>query len=135
MPSVGTAPMGANRALLNAISSASRPILLTQPRLPLPSPPAMASTQPNTTLYIKNLNDKVKKEELRAQLYALFTTYGRILDVVALKGPKMKGQAFLVFSDLAGATAALRGCEGTVFYDKPMVRPRLNAPCMSSPLM
>ncbi|OJT09048.1 U2 small nuclear ribonucleoprotein B'' [Trametes pubescens] len=80
----------------------------------------MSSTQPNTTLYIKNLNDKVKKEELRAQLYALFTTYGRILDVVALKGPKMKGQAFLVFSDLAGATAALRGCEGTVFYDKPM---------------
>lgn len=82
----------------------------------------MASTQPNTSLYIKNLNDKVKKEELRAQLFALFTTYGRILDVVALKGPKMKGQAFVVFSDLAGATAALRGCEGMVFYDKPMVR-------------
>ncbi|KAH9849966.1 RNA-binding domain-containing protein [Lenzites betulinus] len=80
----------------------------------------MASTQPNTSLYIKNLNDKVKKEELRAQLFALFTTYGRILDVVALKGPKMKGQAFVVFSDLAGATAALRGCEGMVFYDKPM---------------
>ncbi|KAI0638004.1 RNA-binding domain-containing protein [Trametes polyzona] len=80
----------------------------------------MSSTQPNATLYIKNLNDKVKKEELRAQLYALFTTYGRILDVVALKGPKMKGQAFVVFTDLAGATAALRGCEGMIFYDKPM---------------
>ena len=82
----------------------------------------MSSTQPNTTLYIKNLNDKVKKDELRAQLFALFTTYGRIIDVVALKGPKMKGQAFVVFTDLAGATAALRGCEGMVFYDKPMVR-------------
>ncbi|KAI0677069.1 RNA-binding domain-containing protein [Trametes maxima] len=82
----------------------------------------MSSTQPNATLYIKNLNDKVKKEELRAQLHALFTTYGRILDVVALKGPKMKGQAFVVFTDLAGATAALRGCEGMIFYDKPMVR-------------
>ncbi|EJF62786.1 RNA-binding domain-containing protein [Dichomitus squalens LYAD-421 SS1] len=80
----------------------------------------MSSTQPNTTLYLKNLNDKVKKDELRAQLFALFTTYGRILDVVALKGPKMKGQAFVVFTDLAGATAALRGCEGMVFYDKPM---------------
>ena len=82
----------------------------------------MSSTQPNTTLYIKNLNDKVKKDELRAQLFALFTTYGRIIDVVALKGPKMKGQAFVVFTDLAGATAAMRGCEGMVFYDKPMVR-------------
>ncbi|KAH9853579.1 hypothetical protein C2E23DRAFT_821924 [Lenzites betulinus] len=52
----------------------------------------MASPQPNTSLYIKNLNDKVKKEELRAQLFALFTTYGRILDVFALKGPKMRAR-------------------------------------------
>lgn len=82
----------------------------------------MSSTQPNCTLYIKNLNDKVQKEELRHQLFALFTTYGRIVDVVALKTPKMRGQAFVVFTDLAGATAALRACEGIVFYDKPMVR-------------
>ncbi|KAI0701165.1 hypothetical protein BC835DRAFT_1265322 [Cytidiella melzeri] len=80
----------------------------------------MSSSQPNTTLYIKNLNDKVQKEELRQQLFALFTTYGRVLDVVALKTQKMRGQAFIVFSDLAGATAALRACEGIVFYDKPM---------------
>ena len=59
-------------------------------------------SQPNTTLYIKNLNDKVKKDELRAQLFALFTTYGRIIDVVALKGPKMKGQAFVVFRPRGG---------------------------------
>ncbi|KAI0089159.1 RNA-binding domain-containing protein [Irpex rosettiformis] len=78
------------------------------------------SSQPNATLYIKNLNDKVQKEELRQQLFALFTTYGRVIDVVALKTQKMRGQAFIVFSDLAGATAALRACEGIVFYDKPM---------------
>ncbi|KZT72518.1 RNA-binding domain-containing protein [Daedalea quercina L-15889] len=80
----------------------------------------MSSTQPNATLYVHNLNDKVKKEELRTQLYALFTTYGRVVDIVAMKGSKMRGQAFLVFADLAGATAALRACEGIVFYDKPM---------------
>lgn len=82
----------------------------------------MGSSQPNTTLYINNLNDKITKEELKTQLYALFTTYGRIIDVVASKSPKMRGQAFLVFSDLAGATSALRACEGMVFYDKPLVR-------------
>lgn len=82
----------------------------------------MSSNQPNATLYIKNLNDRVQKEELRHQLYSLFTTYGRVIDVVALKTQKMRGQAFVVFSDLAGATAALRACEGIVFYDKPMVR-------------
>jgi RNA recognition motif-containing protein len=84
-------------------------------------PFAVMSNQPNTTLYINNLNDQVNKDELRSQLYALFTTYGKIIDVIASKGPKKRGQAFLVFADLAGATSALRGCEGMVFYDKPMV--------------
>jgi RNA recognition motif-containing protein len=86
-------------------------------------PPSMASstTQPNTTLYVKNLNDKITKEELRSQLYALFSTYGKIIDVVAMKGPKMKGQAFLVFNELTAATSAMRALEGMEFYDKPLV--------------
>ncbi|KAI5124989.1 hypothetical protein M0805_007414 [Coniferiporia weirii] len=78
------------------------------------------SVAPNSTLYINNLNDKINKEELRAQLFAMFMTYGRVIDVVAQKGKKMKGQAFLVFADLAEATAAMRACEGVVFYDKPL---------------
>lgn len=77
---------------------------------------------PNASLYVKNLNDHVQKEELRAQLYSLFTTYGKIIDVVALKNTKMRGQAFLVFADLASATTAMRACDGMLFYDKPMVR-------------
>lgn len=77
---------------------------------------------PNATLYLKNLNDHVRKDELRAQLYALFATYGKIIDVVASKTARMRGQAFLVFADLAGATTAMRACEGMMFYDKPMVR-------------
>ncbi|PBK72691.1 RNA-binding domain-containing protein [Armillaria solidipes] len=79
-----------------------------------------SSNQPNVTLYINNLNDKVNKDELRTQLFALFTTYGKLVDIVASKSPAMRGQAFLVFTDLAGATAALRACEGMMFYDKPM---------------
>ena len=80
------------------------------------------AVQPNTTLYINNLNDKINKEELRTQLYALFATHGKVIDVVATKSPKMRGQAFLVFADLAGATAAMRACAGMTFYDKPLVR-------------
>ena len=82
-----------------------------------------SSIQPNPTLYINNLNDKVNKDELRSQLYALFTTYGKIIDIVASKSQHMRGQAFLVFTDLAGATSAMRACEGMVFYDKPLVSP------------
>ncbi|CAK5275672.1 unnamed protein product [Mycena citricolor] len=80
----------------------------------------MASAQPNTTLYINNLNDQINKQELRIQLYALFTTYGKLIDVVATKNQRMRGQAFLVFSDLASATTAMRACEGLIFYDKPL---------------
>ncbi|QRW04903.1 NLI interacting factor-like phosphatase [Ceratobasidium sp. AG-Ba] len=76
-------------------------------------------SQPNKTLYIKNLNDQVKKDELKSQLYALFTPYG-ILDIVAMKRPNMRGQAFVVFHDLAGATAAMRAWDGELFYDKEM---------------
>ncbi|PPQ79560.1 hypothetical protein CVT25_003442 [Psilocybe cyanescens] len=79
-----------------------------------------STNQPNTTLYIKNLNDKVNKEELKTQLFALFTTYGKIIDIIASKSQKMRGQAFLVFTDLAGATSAMRACEGMIFYDKPL---------------
>lgn len=88
---------------------------------------AMSSSinQPNTTLYINNLNDKVNKEELKIQLLALFATYGKIIDIVASKSQKMKGQAFLVFADLASATSAMRACEGMIFYDKPLVNSSL----------
>lgn len=79
-----------------------------------------ASLSPNPTLYINNLNDKINKEELKSQLYALFKTYGRVIDVVAQKGAKMKGQAFLAFADLAEATTAMRALDGMVFYDKPL---------------
>ncbi|KAH7864022.1 hypothetical protein Vadar_024727 [Vaccinium darrowii] len=42
----------------------------------------------NQTIYIKNLNEKMKKEELKRSLYALFSQHGRILDIVALKTAK-----------------------------------------------
>ncbi|PPR05645.1 hypothetical protein CVT24_002870 [Panaeolus cyanescens] len=71
-----------------------------------------SSNQPCPTLYINNINDKINKEELKIQLYALFTTYGKIIDIIASKSPKMRGQAFLVFTDLASATTAMRACEG-----------------------
>lgn len=61
-------------------------------------------------------------EELRAQLYDLFGSYGKVLDVVATRAPGMRGQAFVVFRDLQSATSAMRGLEGFEFYDKPLVR-------------
>ncbi|PON64185.1 U1 small nuclear ribonucleoprotein A/U2 small nuclear ribonucleoprotein B'' [Parasponia andersonii] len=75
---------------------------------------------PNQTIYIKNLNEKIKKEELKRSLYALFSQYGRILDVVALKTPKLRGQAWIAFSEVPAASNAVRQMQNFPFYDKPM---------------
>ncbi|XP_038893561.1 U2 small nuclear ribonucleoprotein B'' 2 [Benincasa hispida] len=75
---------------------------------------------PNQTIYIKNLNEKVKKEELKRSLYALFSQYGRILDVVALKTPRLRGQAWVAFSEVTAASNAVRQMQNFPFYEKPM---------------
>ncbi|KAF7284964.1 U1 small nuclear ribonucleoprotein A snf [Rhynchophorus ferrugineus] len=76
--------------------------------------------RPNNTIYINNLNEKIKKEELKKSLYAIFSQFGQILDIVALKTLKMRGQAFVIFKEIQSSTNALRSMQGFPFYDKPM---------------
>lgn len=73
------------------------------------------------TLYINNLNEKVRREELRQALYLLFSHYGTVLDVVATKNHCGRGQAFVVFRDVNDAVVAHRGASGYAFFGKPMV--------------
>uniref|UniRef100_A0A5B7BXY7 Putative U1 small nuclear ribonucleoprotein A isoform X2 n=1 Tax=Davidia involucrata TaxID=16924 RepID=A0A5B7BXY7_DAVIN len=75
---------------------------------------------PNMTIYINNLNEKVKLEELKKSLYAVFSQFGKILEVLAFKTLKHKGQAWVAFEDVSSATNALRQMQGFPFYDKPM---------------
>ncbi|XP_037065270.1 U2 small nuclear ribonucleoprotein B''-like [Peromyscus leucopus] len=76
--------------------------------------------RPNHTIYINNMNDKIKKEELKRSLYALFSQFGHMVDIVALKTMKMRGQAFVIFKELGSSTNALRQLQGFPFYGKPM---------------
>ncbi len=69
--------------------------------------------RPNHTIYINNLNEKIKKEDLKKSLYAIFSQFGQILDIVALKTLKMRGQAFVIFKEISSATNALRSMQGT----------------------
>jgi U2 small nuclear ribonucleoprotein B'' len=75
---------------------------------------------PNQTLYINNLNERIKKDEMRKSLYSMFTQFGTVLDVVVLKTLKMRGQAHVVFKDVTSATNAMRAMQNFPFYDKPM---------------
>lgn len=78
------------------------------------------SIHPNHTIYINNLNEKIKKDELKKSLYAIFSQFGQILDIVALKTLKMRGQAFVIFKEINSAANALRSMQGFPFYEKPM---------------
>ena len=58
--------------------------------------------------------------DLKKSLYAIFSQFGQILDIVALKTLKMRGQAFVIFQDITAATTAAKSMQGFPFYDKPM---------------
>ncbi|KAM1001741.1 hypothetical protein FF1_008220 [Malus domestica] len=74
----------------------------------------------NQTIYINNLNEKIKLDELKKSLLAVFSQFGKIVEVLAFKTLKHKGQAWLVFEDVSSATKALHQMQGFPFYDKPM---------------
>ncbi|KAJ1899837.1 hypothetical protein LPJ66_001862 [Kickxella alabastrina] len=78
----------------------------------------MASIPPSQSLYLRNINDKIQKDVLKQTLYSLCIPYGRVLDIVALKTMKMRGQAFVVFGDITSATAALRQLNGRQLFGK-----------------
>ncbi|EFR01753.1 U1 small nuclear ribonucleoprotein A [Nannizzia gypsea CBS 118893] len=75
---------------------------------------------PNQTLYCTNLPDKIKKPDLRTALYTLFSTYGAVLDVVAMRSKGMRGQAHIVFRDVQTSTQAMRALQGFDFFGKEM---------------
>ena len=98
-----------------------------------------APVAPNQTLYIRNINEKIKKDgtrlflerfpdihrwklraDLKKTLYAMFSQHGAVVDVVALKTVKMRGQAFIVYKDISSATNALRSLQGFTLFEKPM---------------
>eukprot|EP00798_Chlamydomonas_sp_ICE-L_P004578 gene4578-14759_t len=54
---------------------------------------------PQQTIYVQNLYEKLSKEELKKCIYALFSQFGKIVDVVALKTTRLRGQAWIVFSE------------------------------------
>lgn len=67
------------------------------------------------TLYVRNLDEKVGVETLKEGLRALFGQFGSIIDIVARKTLKTKGQAFIVFDEKSQADAAQEATNGTEF--------------------
>ncbi|TRZ04627.1 hypothetical protein HGM15179_022480, partial [Zosterops borbonicus] len=57
---------------------------------------------------------------LKKSLYAIFSQFGQILDILVSRSLRMRGQAFVIFKEMSSATNALRSMQGFPFYDKPM---------------
>jgi RNA recognition motif-containing protein len=66
----------------------------------LPSRTLNMEIEPSPTIYINNLNEKIKKDVLKKLLYMLFSQYGKVRQIVACKGVKLRGQVKLLISEL-----------------------------------
>uniref|UniRef100_A0A060TA81 ARAD1C43428p n=1 Tax=Blastobotrys adeninivorans TaxID=409370 RepID=A0A060TA81_BLAAD len=75
----------------------------------------------NFRIYIRNLNEKVKLDELKSKLKGIFSSHGNVIDVVAHKNIRLRGQAFVVFDNTESATKALEAHKDEELFGKPMV--------------
>ncbi|SPO02633.1 related to small nuclear ribonucleoprotein snRNP U1A [Cephalotrichum gorgonifer] len=81
----------------------------------------MASPAPPVaTVYVQNLEERVKPEALKEALTHVFSEYGTIIDIVAKTNLQAKGQAFVVFDRPESAQAAIEELQGFDLFAKPM---------------
>jgi U2 small nuclear ribonucleoprotein B'' len=78
--------------------------------------------EPSQSVYVANLNMKIKKGAMKKALYALFTAHGRIVSIALQRTEHLLGQAWVTFADIPSAAAAKRQLQGFPLYDRPLVR-------------
>lgn len=78
------------------------------------------ASPPNKTLYVRNLDESIKLPILKQDLNTIFSQFGTVINVVAHKNIRMRGQAFIVFDDLGAAQKALGAVQEFPFHGKKM---------------
>ena len=86
----------------------------------MPNPKSEPLLPRNPSLYIQNLNERVKIPDLKNALYQLFSHYGEVVEVHCKKNIRMRGQAFVVFQDEDSAEQAVQALRGYVFFGKAL---------------
>ncbi|PYI15266.1 U1 small nuclear ribonucleo protein usp102 [Aspergillus japonicus CBS 114.51] len=79
------------------------------------------TTAPNCTVYVRNLEERIKVDQLKESLDEIFSEYGNVIEIVAKTNLKAKGQAFVVFDSVEAAGRAIDEINGFELFDKPMV--------------
>ncbi|PHH72320.1 hypothetical protein CDD83_4993 [Cordyceps sp. RAO-2017] len=80
----------------------------------------MATAVPISTVYVQNLEERVKLEPLIGALNTLFSEFGSVVDIVAKKNLRARGQAFIVFDRLEDAEHAIGEMQGFDLFGKPL---------------
>lgn len=73
-------------------------------------------SSPKNTLYLRNLNDKIREHILRENLYLMFSVYGEVLKISITR--KQRGQAFVIFSTIDEANLAKISLDGEPLFGK-----------------
>jgi RNA recognition motif-containing protein len=81
----------------------------------------MTTTTANSTLYIKNIDWKIKKNLLRRALYSLCTRHGKVIEIITLRKQGLRGQAFVIMDTIESATAVKSNENGFTFFNKDLV--------------
>ncbi len=72
-------------------------------------------------MQVKNLEERIKIEQLKEALTEIFSEYGNVIDLVAKRNLKARGQAFVVFDDVKAAERAIKEVQGFELFEKPML--------------
>lgn len=87
---------------------------------PPPAHPPIEIGMANQTLYLQNLNERVKIPLLIETLQKWFAPFGKILEVKAKKRLALRGQAFITFSAGEEARKALESMQGRRLFGKSL---------------
>lgn len=73
-----------------------------------------------SSVYVQNLEERVKLDALVDALRTVFAEFGNIVDIVAKKNLRAKGQAFVVYDNPESAQDAITEIDGFELFGKPM---------------
>jgi RNA recognition motif-containing protein len=117
---VDSAPSSASAVVAAAPAPAPAASTSTAAPAPAQEEPAAPAIPAVETVYVNNLNEKISPKIMKQTLKNLFRQYGAVLDVVAHRNLRMRGQAFVAMIDRQAAERAVKEVRGFPLYGKPV---------------
>lgn len=87
---------------------------------PQRKPQAQAPIIPQSTLYVRNLNEEESIADMQKALTEIFSSQSPVIDIKIKKNIKHRGQAFISFATVNSATDAKNALNGYMLFEKPM---------------